>query len=62
MVRHQSCIQCTKDWIYIDMAALEVAGVILWLKKFDFWTEWVFKCAWLWESPRDPSDVIAETQ
>ena len=39
------------------MAALEVARVILWLKKFDFWLS-EFQCA----SPRDPPDVIAETQ
>ena len=43
------------------MAALEVARVIVWLKKFDFWLS-EFQCAWLRESPRDPTDVIAKTQ
>ena len=43
------------------MAALEVAKVIFWLKKFDFRLS-EFQCACLWESPRDPPDVIAETQ
>ena len=43
------------------MAALEVAKVIFWLKKFDFWLS-EFQCAWPWESPRDPPDVIAKTQ
>ena len=43
------------------MAALEVARAIVWLKKFDFWLS-EFQCAWLSESPRDSTDVIAETQ
>ena len=43
------------------MDALEVASVIVWIKKFDFWLG-EFQCAWLRESPCDPTDVIAETQ
>ena len=50
-----------RNKVYIDVDAWEVARVILWIKKFDFWLS-EFQCAWQREIPCDPMNVIAETQ